>query len=189
MLTILAVVGLLAAGEGRQLAREAALEEETTGWLKLKRGTRVRLMVEEGGPMREVVGRLLSSDATTVTVDASGGPQRLSRDRMFHLSYRTGGNRKKGPAIAVAGLVGMLGCLAAVEADRPRSRGNGQGLGVICMSGLGAIGYGIVSTHADWHEWRDVRPDGLTVTTSGAKGPSRGATLALRWRPGHRGSR
>ena len=164
---------------------EPAVEKKTADWLKLKRGTRVRLMVEDGGPMREVAGRLLASDPTTVTVDTAGGPQRFSRDQLFHLQYRTGGrDRQKGAAIgaAITGLAGLVAGVVMVANEYDESGGCDQcgiAVGVIAFASAipgGAIGFAIGTTGGDWH---GVKPDGLTVT--GAATPRR-ATVALRLR-------
>ena len=137
--------------------------------------------------MREVVGRLLESDPTTVSIDTASGPQRFSRDRLFHLQYRTGGrDRKKGAAIG-ASITGLAGLVAGVVivANELEKHGPGQGgsivIGLCAVAGAipgGAIGFAIGTTGGDWH---NVTPDGLTVT--GAASPRR-ATIALRLRVG-----
>jgi hypothetical protein len=148
-------------------------------------------MVEDGGPMREVVGRLLASDPTTVTVDTADGPQRLARDRLFHLQYRTRGlDRQKGAAIgaAITGLAGLVAGIVLVAND---SGGGGcdqclTAVGLVAFASAipgGAIGYAVGAPVSSWH---NVAPDGLTV--AGAGSPRR-ATVALRWRPGHRKER
>ena len=177
----------------QETAKPAA--EEATRWLKLKRGTRVRLMVEDGGPMREVIGRLLESDPTTVTVDTAGGPRRLARDKLFHLEYRTAHrDRGKGAAIgaAITGLAGMAACAVALANDgllSQETEGCSECILVVPLCGFaaaipgGAIGFAIGTTGGDWH---GVAPDGLTVV--GAAAPRR-ATVALRLRLGHRSDR
>lgn len=164
-------------------------EEKATGWLKLTRGTRVRLMVEDGGPMRQVAGRLLNSDASTVTVDTDGGPHRFSRDQLFNLQYRVGGRaRQKGAAIgaAITGLAGLVAGVVMVANEYDKSGGCDQcgiGVGLIAFAAAipgGAIGFAIGTTGGHWYS---VKPDGLTVT--GVATPRR-ATVALRLRFGRR---
>lgn len=172
--------------EGRETP--STVEEEGSRWLKLKRGTPVRLLVEDGGPMREVSGRLLSSDATSVTVDAAGGPQHLSRDRLFHLQYRTSGrDRQKGAAIgaAITGLAGLVAGIVLVANDAPADGGCDQcgiAVGLVAIAGAvpgAAIGFAIGAPGGAWHS---VQPHGLTVTD----GASPRASVALRLRLGHR---
>jgi hypothetical protein len=158
--------------------------ERATGWLKLRRGTRVRLMVEDGAPMREVAGRLLSSDASTVTVDTGRGAQRFSRDKLFHLQYRTGGrDRQKGAAIgaAITGLAGMVAGAVVLEKERDGEPCAGCTLVIGLFGFAGAIPGGAIGfvIGAPAGEWRNSSPDGLTVT--GAPAPRR-ATVALRFR-------
>ena len=174
---------------GPAKAGDAAVEEEPDRWLKLKRGTRVRLMVEDRGPMREVVGRLQASDSTTVTVDTAGGPQRLSRDRLFHLEYRTAHrDRLKGAAIGatITGLAGTAACVVAIVNEAKKNNGHcGQCVIVLPVCGIGgaipggAIGFTIGTTGGVWHS---VTPKALTVI--GAASPRR-ATVALQLRVGH----
>ena len=178
--------------DGPREAGEPAAEEAAR-WLRLKRGTRVRLMVEDGGPMREVAGRLLASDPTTVTVDTAGGPQRFARDRLFHLQYRTAHrDRQKGAAIGAA-ITGLASLVAGVVSVVHEAQNNGGscdqcliGVSFIAIAGAlpgGAIGFAIGAPGGEWH---GVAPDGLTVT--GAASPRR-AAVALRLRLGHRSDR
>lgn len=175
--------------DGPQEAGGTGEEKATGTWLKLTRGTRVRLMVEDGGPMREVAGRLLRSDASTVTVDTDGGPHRFSRDQIFHLQYRSGSrDRQKGAAIgaAITGLAGLVAGIIIVARDAPAD-GNcdqcGIAVGLIAFAGAipgGALGFAV---GAPGGEWRNSSPAGLTVT--GLAAPRR-ATVALRLRLGRR---
>lgn len=121
-------------------------------WLELKRGTQVRLMVEGGGPMREVAGWRLESDPTTVTVDTAGGPQRFSRDRLFHLAYRTGGrDRQKGAKIGatITGFAGLVAGVVVVANEHKKNGGCDQcgiAVGFMAIAAAipgGAIGFAI----------------------------------------------
>jgi hypothetical protein len=158
--------------EGPRQAGGPGVEERATSWLTLTRGT-----------------RLLSSDASTVTVDTGGGPHRFSRDQLFHLQYRAGGrDREKGAAIgaAITGLAGLVAGVVMVANEYDESRGCDQCgifVGLIAFAAAipgGAIGFAI---GAPGGEWRNSSPDGLTVT--GAAAPRR-ATVALRLRLGRR---
>ena|SRR5687768_13653832 len=183
-------VSIARASDGAEKGEPAAEEKEAL-WLELKRGTRVRLMVEDAAPMREVVGRLLESDRTTVTVDTAEGTKRFSRDTLFHLQYRTGGrDRQKGAAIG-ASITGLAGFVAGVIIGA-REAGmdcDDCSMGVLLLGGAGglvgaipggAIGFAIGAPDSDW---RNTSPDGLSV--SGGATPRR-ATVALRLRFGRR---
>jgi len=141
--------------------------------------------------MREVTGRLLRSDASTVTVDTDGGPHRFSRDQLFHLQYRVGGrDRQKGAAIgaAITGLAGLVAGIVIVAKDTPAGGSCDQcamAVGIVAVAGAipgAAIGFAI---GAPGGEWRNSSPDGLTVTSA----PPRRATVALQLRVGWRRER
>ena len=174
-------------------------DEGSTGWLKLDKGTRVRLMVQEGGPMREVVGRLLASDAASVTVAGSSGAQQFPREKLFHVQYLAPGrDRAKGAVIGgaitfvpgfIAGLVygireirdqrgdscdqcGLFVAFAAVE------------VGLVTAIPGAAVGFAIGAPGTDW---RATSPHGLTVTPGGKQ--ERGMKAELRFQFGHRSRR
>ena len=157
------------------LASSIGSAEQEAGWPQLRRGTQVKLMVEGAGPMRIVAGRLLASDAASVTVRTREGElQRLSRDQLFHLEYRSPGrDRKKGAKIGaiVTGVAGFVACAVLVERELDRTqpnRGNGQGAGMFCglAGGLAAApGYAVGRMiGAPGARWNPASPAALTVT-------------------------
>jgi hypothetical protein len=150
--------------------------------LKVKRDTRLRLYLSDGG--RLIEGRLKDTDDGSITVDmGSGRSERFSRDQLRSVSYRTGGrDRVKGAKIGgiITGAAGVIACAVALS-NEPDTGSPGcdqcaMGLGICGVAAAlpgAAIGFAIGTTGGDWHR---VRPDGLLV--AGAPS-SRGATAAL----------
>jgi hypothetical protein len=117
MRTVLAIVLTTGASSGIAFAEEPAP-------LEVDRGTRVRIMLAEAGPIRQwVTGRLIESSPGTLTVASLDGEVVVvPRDEIATVAYHVRGrDRGKGAKIgaAITGAAGLIagGVLAAKESE------------------------------------------------------------------------
>jgi hypothetical protein len=151
--------------------------------LRLKRGTHVRLMVEDG-PMRMATGRLLASDPDAITIETAGGAERVARERLFHVQYRVDSRDRKKGAVIGGAITGLAGFVAGIVLLVNESDGDGCaqcGIVVVTAGAVAAvpgaaIGYAIGAPGSDW---RETKGRGLTVV---GRGPARGVAVSLRMR-------
>ena len=147
---------------------------DTPSTLKMKRDTRLRLYLSDGG--RLIEGRLKDADDRSITVDTGGGrSERLSRDQLRAVMYRTvARDRGKGATIGgiITGVAGAVACGVALNNDPSTRDGScDQCLMALALCGLAtslpgaAIGFAIGAPSSDWH---GVRPQGFTMAGAAA---------------------
>ena len=135
--------------------------------IPVEAGTRVRVMLEGAGPLREVAGRLIASDPRTLTVASADGAVVVPRDGVVTVLYRTRERDRRKGAIIGGAITGVAGLIAGIVLVARESEGSceqcGIAVGMAAVAGAipgAGIGYAIGTPREAWHP---VEPGALKV--------------------------